>query len=203
LRGRDWTLGSRARSAGASKVQGDISKIAGALDPRLYGQNLEFMGRQFEGGILAEKDSTAPQCGGLLRGDVLAALQDMGIRHLRWPGGCYADVYNWRDGIGSVRSTIKNEMWGDGTFKAAKFFAGQFKTPIGSDVDNRFGTHEFIEYCNRLGAEPSITQASAPRNQMKPRNGWHTSKTTLAKTQSRSGPWATSNGTRWRTTHAS
>ena len=127
------------------------------IDRRVYGQNLEFMGRQFRGGIIAAEGSRAPTFGPGLRADVRDALADLGITHLRWPGGCFADAYHWRDGVGDDRPGYMNPMWGKAMIRMGFLLLGEFKTPVGSYLDNRFGTDEFIEYCRALGAEPSLT----------------------------------------------
>jgi alpha-N-arabinofuranosidase len=85
------------------------------------------------------QDSPIPNTQGY-RNDVLAALKDLGVPVLRWPGGCFADEYHWRDGIGSRDKRAKriNTHWG-----------GVIET-------NQFGTHEFLNLCEMLGIEPYI-----------------------------------------------
>jgi alpha-L-arabinofuranosidase len=73
-----------------------------------------------------------------LRDDVIEALKRIQIPNLRWPGGCFADYYHWHDGIGQQRPTMVNTIWG------------------GVTEDNSFGTHEYMELIQRLGAEPFI-----------------------------------------------
>ncbi len=145
-----------------ARIQGDIGKSGAYLDRRIYGQNLEVMGRQFEGGIIAEQGSRAPQYGSGFRADVRDALKELGITHLRWPGGCFADAYNWRDGIGESRPSYPNPMWGGSMFRMYSLALTGRSIPFGGMVDNRFGTHEFMEYCRELGAEPSITASLGP-----------------------------------------
>ncbi len=84
--------------------------------------------------------SSIPNLNGM-RTDVVAALKKMGIPVLRWPGGCFADTYHWRDGIGpkESRKKIVNTNWG------------------GVTEDNSFGTHEFLELCRQLECEPYIS----------------------------------------------
>lgn len=76
-----------------------------------------------------------------MRNDIIAALKNLRIPNLRWPGGCFADTYHWKDGIGpkSKRSKIVNVWWGNVT------------------EDNSFGTHEFLNMCEVLGTEPYIS----------------------------------------------
>jgi alpha-N-arabinofuranosidase len=75
-----------------------------------------------------------------IRNDVVAALRHIRIPNLRWPGGCFADEYHWRDGIGPRpdRPKMINTHWG------------------GVTEDNSFGTHEFLDLCEQLGCEPYI-----------------------------------------------
>ena len=70
----------------------------------------------------------------------MGALKDIAIPNLRWPGGCFADTYHWKDGIGprKNRPSIVNVHWG------------------GVTEDNSFGTHEFMDLCEQLGTEPVI-----------------------------------------------
>ena len=153
-------IGLMAGGAGATataRVRGDLARPGAALDRRVYGQNLEFMGRQFKGGIIAAEESRAPTFGPGLRTDVFEALTDLGITHLRWPGGCFADAYHWRDGVGDDRPGYMNPMWGNPMIRMAFMVMGEIRTPVGSYLDNRFGTDEFMEYCRALGAEPSLT----------------------------------------------
>jgi alpha-L-arabinofuranosidase len=85
------------------------------------------------------EDSDIPNERGI-RLDVVEALRALAIPNLRWPGGCFADEYHWRDGIGprEQRPRMVNSHWGDIV------------------EDNSFGTHEFMDLCEMLGAEPYI-----------------------------------------------
>lgn len=106
----------------------------------IYGHFAEHLGRCVYGGLYVGEDSPIPNIHGL-RTDVIEALRAIDIPNLRWPGGCFADEYHWRDGIGprDERPTMVNTNWGDVV------------------EDNSFGTHEFMELCELLGAEPYIT----------------------------------------------
>ena len=146
----------------SGRVQGDAGRVLAHLDRRIYGQNLEFTGRIMEGGILAEPGSQSPQSGPGIRADVRDALRELGVTHCRWPGGCFADAYHWRDGIGEERSRQKNSMWDRPLFKGAAYAMGEFKATWGTAVNHRFGTGEFLEYCRQIGAEPSLTASMEP-----------------------------------------
>lgn len=111
---------------------------AAVINRNIYGQFAEHLGRLIYGGIWVGEASTIPNTGGI-RNDVVAALKELSIPVLRWPGGCFADEYHWRDGIGprDRRPRRPNASWG------------------GVDA-NAFGTHEFLSLCEMLGAEPYI-----------------------------------------------
>ena len=113
----------------------------GALIPKeIYGQFSEHLGSCIYGGLWVGPDSSIPNRDGY-RLDVFNALKDLKVPVMRWPGGCFADDYHWRDGIGPLekRARISNNHWG------------------GTLEDNSFGTHEFLNLCELLGCEPYIS----------------------------------------------
>lgn len=136
-------LGSVALSYGKTI---DISIIAEPKEnspvvaPEIYGQFAEHLGRCIYGGIWVGEDSEIPNTKGY-RNDVIEAFKALKIPVLRWPGGCFADEYHWRDGIGprEQRPTMVNSNWG------------------GTVEDNSFGTHEFFDFCELLGIEPYLS----------------------------------------------
>jgi len=105
----------------------------------LYGQFAEHLGRGIYEGIWVGRDSDIPNTNGY-RDDVIAALKKLKIPVVRWPGGCFADEYHWRDGIGprDERPIRVNTHWG------------------GVEETNAFGTHEFFELVEMLGTEAYI-----------------------------------------------
>jgi len=109
------------------------------INKEIYGHFAEHLGHCIYGGIYVGEDSEIPNIRGF-RDDVIGALKDMKIPVLRWPGGCFADTYHWKDGIGprEQRPSIINIHWG------------------GVTEDNSFGTHEFLDFCELIGAEPYI-----------------------------------------------
>ncbi len=109
-----------------------ISKI----NKDIYGHFSEHLGRCIYEGLFVGKDSDIPNINGM-RCDVVNALKEMGIPVLRWPGGCFADEYHWKDGVGdaSERKKMINTHWG------------------GVVEDNSFGTHEFLELCEQLDCD--------------------------------------------------
>lgn len=108
------------------------------IHSELHGQFIEFLGAAIYDGIWVGEDSSIPNIHGL-RKDVVEALQKIHPPVIRWPGGCYADTYHWRNGIGprKERPITYNENFG--TYERD---------------DNSFGTHEFMELCRLVGAKP-------------------------------------------------
>ncbi|PAW94741.1 alpha-N-arabinofuranosidase [Mucilaginibacter sp. MD40] len=106
----------------------------------IYSHFAEHLGRGIYDGFYVGDTSKIPNTNGV-RNDVVAALRKMKIPSLRWPGGCFADTYHWRDGIGpkDKRPAIVNKWWG------------------GVVEDNSFGTHDFLNMCELLGAEPYVS----------------------------------------------
>ena len=123
-----------------AKIAIDRSRSGGTISRYIYGHFAEHLGRCIYGGIFVGKDSAIPNENGM-RKDVVAAMKALNMPVLRWPGGCFADEYHWRDGIGpqSARKRMVNTNWG------------------GVVEDNSFGTHEFLELCRQVGCEPYIT----------------------------------------------
>jgi len=118
----------------------DASDLQYKIDKNIYGHFSEHLGRCIYGGIWVGLDSPIPNINGI-RKDVVEALKEIKVPILRWPGGCFADEYHWKDGIGprNQRPKMINTNWG------------------GVTEDNSFGTHEFLELCELIGCEPYFT----------------------------------------------
>lgn len=116
-----------------------LNEPIGTISPYLHGEFAEHLGECIYPGIWVGEDSPIPNIGGI-RKDVVDALRPLQIPVLRWPGGCFADAYHWRDGIGprENRPLRLNYHWGM------------------APEPNHFGTHEFIAFCRLIGAEPYI-----------------------------------------------
>lgn len=115
-------------------------KSKGKINPNIYGHFSEHLGRCIYGGLFVGENSEIPNIHGI-RKDVVDALKSIKVPVLRWPGGCFADTYHWKDGIGPLenRKKIVNTNWG------------------GVTEDNSFGTHEFLELCSLIGCQPYIS----------------------------------------------
>ncbi|MHC4694988.1 MAG: alpha-N-arabinofuranosidase [Planctomycetota bacterium] len=109
------------------------------INRNIYGHFSEHLGRCIYEGFWVGEDSPIPNTRGI-RNDVVQALKQIKIPVLRWPGGCFADEYHWKDGIGprDKRPSMVNTHWGKVT------------------ENNHFGTHEFLDLCEQLGCEPYI-----------------------------------------------
>ncbi len=109
------------------------------INKDIYGHFSEHLGRCIYEGLYVGENSKIPNVNGM-RCDVVNALKEMGIPVLRWPGGCFADEYHWKDGIGPKESRKKmiNTHWG------------------GVVEDNSFGTHEYFELISQLGCDAYI-----------------------------------------------
>ena len=109
------------------------------ISRHIYGHFAEHLGRCIYEGFWVGEDSNIPNTRGI-RNDTVEALKKLNIPNLRWPGGCFADEYHWRDGIGprESRPSMVNTHWGNVV------------------ENNHFGTHEFFDLCEMLGAQPYI-----------------------------------------------
>ncbi len=117
-----------------------MDKATYTISKDIYGNFAEHLGHCIYGGLWVGEKSDIPNIRGI-RSDVVAALKDLSIPVLRWPGGCFADTYHWKDGVGprESRPSIINVTWG------------------GVSEDNSFGTHEFLDLCEQLGCDAYIT----------------------------------------------
>jgi alpha-N-arabinofuranosidase len=118
-----------------------LADQSGSLVNRdIFGQFSEHLGQGIYGGIWVGKDSSIPNVRGI-RSDVVAALRAIKVPVVRWPGGCFADKYHWRDGIGAAvkRVVTLNSIWG------------------GALEPNTFGTDEFMDFASQIGADAYVS----------------------------------------------
>lgn len=122
--------------AGENRLLIDADQGKQTISRHIYGHFSEHLGSCIYGGIWVGENSSIPNVRGI-RQDVVQALRNIKIPNLRWPGGCFADTYHWKDGVGprEKRPTIVNVHWG------------------GVTENNHFGTHEFMDLCDQLGCE--------------------------------------------------
>jgi alpha-N-arabinofuranosidase len=118
----------------------NLKQAKDTINRNIYGHFAEHLGRCIYDGIyVGEKEKKIPHKNGI-RLDVIEALKKMKTPVLRWPGGCFADNYHWKDAIGpkDKRKHIENISWGN------------------VREDNSFGTHEFLDFCEMIGAQPYL-----------------------------------------------
>jgi alpha-N-arabinofuranosidase len=149
------------------------------INRNIYGHFSEHLGHCIYEGIWVGENSPIPNTRGI-RNDTVAALKAIKVPVLRWPGGCFADEYHWKDGIGprEKRPSMINTHWG------------------GVVEDNSFGTHEFMDLCEQLGTEPfiSVNVGSGTVQEMMEWIEYMTSDadspmTRLRKANGRAAPW--------------
>jgi len=115
------------------------TKAAGPVIARdVFGQFAEHLGRGVYEGVWVGPDSAIPNTRGI-RNDVATALKALKVPNVRWPGGCFADTYHWRKGIGPIRRPTLNTGWG------------------GVIEPNTFGTHEFMDFADQIGADAYVS----------------------------------------------
>lgn len=126
--------------AAAQKVEVmvDASNLGAKIDRNIFGQFAEHLGHGIYEGIWVGPDSSIPNTRGI-RKDVVSALRALKVPNVRWPGGCFADEYHWRKGIGPQRAVTLNPNWG------------------GVIEPNSFGTHEFMDFADQIGAEAYVS----------------------------------------------
>ena len=116
----------------------DVSKPGARIDRNVFGQFAEHLGHGVYEGIWVGPDSQIPNTRGI-RNDVVAALKAIKVPNVRWPGGCFADEYHWRKGLGRERIATLNPNWG------------------GVIEPNSFGTHEFMDFLDQIGSEAYLS----------------------------------------------
>jgi len=121
-------------------VKIDARAAGPKIDRNIFGQFAEHLGTGIYGGVWVGKDSSIPNTRGI-RNDVVQALRDIKVPNVRWPGGCFADEYHWRHGIGPAENRRKtiNSNWG------------------GAVEPNTFGTDEFMDFVDQIGSEAYIS----------------------------------------------
>jgi alpha-N-arabinofuranosidase len=116
----------------------DASRSGSKIDRNIFGQFAEHLGHGVYEGVWVGRDSKIPNTRGI-RNDVVAALKALKVPNVRWPGGCFADEYHWRKGVGPERDVTLNPNWG------------------GVTEPNTFGTHEFMDFLGQIGSEAFVS----------------------------------------------
>ncbi len=103
--------------------------------PMLFGGFIEHFHRQIYGGLFEPGSPLSDENG--FRKDVIEAMRELKLAIVRWPGGCFASGYHWKDGVGKTRKPVDDPVWG-------------------VTDPNTFGTDEFVKWCRLVGCEPYI-----------------------------------------------
>lgn len=132
----------------------DAARSEANISRDIFGQFAEQLGNGIYGGVWVGKDSPIPNVRGI-RSDVVQALRVLKVPNVRWPGGCFADQYHWRNGIGpqGARPVRANINWGN---------------PVEL---NTFGTHEFMDFVDQIGSEATSPSTWARGQFRKPPTG--------------------------------
>jgi alpha-N-arabinofuranosidase len=127
-------------AADKALISVDVSKPGAKIDRNIFGQFAEHLGHGIYEGIWVGPDSKIPNTRGI-RNDVVTALRALKMPNVRWPGGCFADEYHWRKGVGPFdkRTVTLNPNWG------------------GVTEPNAFGTHEFLDFVEQTGSEAYLS----------------------------------------------
>lgn len=128
-----------ARNSSAVSLEVHADRTGPVISRNIFGQFAEQLGRGIDEGVWVGLESDIPNVRGI-RKDVVAALRELKVPNVRWPGGCFADQYNWRDGVGprDERPVRYNIHWG---------------SPIET---NQFGTHEYLDFIEQIGSEAHV-----------------------------------------------
>jgi alpha-N-arabinofuranosidase len=135
-----WSAHATAADTDPVDLTIDAGHPGARIERDLFGQFAEHLGTGIYGGIWVGKDSSIPNVRGI-RSDVVAALRAIQVPNVRWPGGCFADEYHWRDGVGpaAARKSTVNTNWG------------------GALEPNSFGTDEFMDFIGQIGSEAYVS----------------------------------------------
>src|SRR5947207_12919515 len=129
--------------AADNAIELTLGEPGAVISPHIYGHFIEHLGGVIYDGVWVGRNSKIPNIAGI-RKQFVDDMKRIGALNLRWPGGCFADGYHWRDGIGKSRPRTYN-FW-------------QSRMPKGTDATepNQFGIHEFMNLCRLIGAEPYV-----------------------------------------------
>jgi alpha-N-arabinofuranosidase len=142
--------GLRAATASDARIEVVLDEILGVISPDIYGHFTENLGGVVYDGIWVGPDSKIPNTHGI-RKALTDALQKIKSPVIRWPGGCFADSYDWKDGIGPVaKRPRRSNLWGSYSILKDKGNIPQKYDP------NQFGTNEFVEFCRLAGSQPYL-----------------------------------------------
>jgi alpha-N-arabinofuranosidase len=139
-----WAASQRTLAADA-EIELAPEKAGAVINPHIYGHFIEHLGGVIYDGIWVGRNSKIPNVDGM-RKQFIDDMKRIGAPNLRWPGGCFADGYHWRDGIGPATKRPRTY----------NYWERQMPPGTHATESNQFGVHEFIRLCRLIGAEPYL-----------------------------------------------
>src|SRR5438270_5449411 len=134
-----------------SSIQVFLNEPQATISPRIYGHFTEHIGGVIYDGVWVGENSPIPNVHGI-RKELLDRLKEIQAPVIRWPGGCFADSYDWKDGVGAQsKRAVRTNFWEvDPDARRLREKGPQIFDP------NTFGTNEFVRFCQLSGAEPHL-----------------------------------------------
>jgi alpha-L-arabinofuranosidase len=138
-----------AAASSDSRIEVLLDEPLGLISPNIYGHFTEHLGGVIYDGVWVGEDSPVPNAQGI-RKRLVEEMRKIKAPAVRYPGGCFADSYNWRDGVGPVNQRPRRtNFWEEAENSPSSPANHKFET-------NRFGTNEFVRFCKLIGAEPYL-----------------------------------------------
>lgn len=141
-------LASVASTAVGARAEILLDEVLGTISPNIYGHFIEHIGAVIYDGVWVGENSKIPNIGGI-RKDLIAEMRKIKAPVVRYPGGCFADSYDWRDGVGPAdKRPRRTNYWSEDETASA---------PVNQRYEsNRFGTDEFMRFCRAIGCQPYL-----------------------------------------------
>ena len=150
-----------APQAADARIEILLNEKIGQISPDIYGHFVEHLGGVVYDGIWVGEDSKVPNVGGI-RKELIDHMRRIKPSVVRWPGGCFADSYNWHDGVGPRKDRPRRtNFWGDNRGNRASQAYANLNTGPQKYEPNWFGTNEFMRFCKLIGHEALHRRQSA------------------------------------------
>jgi alpha-N-arabinofuranosidase len=144
-------IAARSARAADAEVRVFIDERTGTISPLIHGHFIEHLGGVIYDGVWVGEDSKIPNMNGI-RKALVDAMRPIGPTVMRWPGGCFADSYDWHDGVGPrAQRPSRNNFWASN----GRLRSLPDSNPAKTDP-NSFGTDEFLHFCRLINAEPYV-----------------------------------------------
>jgi alpha-L-arabinofuranosidase len=148
-------LRPRGVKAAESRIEVLVNEPIGKISPEIYSHFIEHLGAVIYDGIWVGEKSKIPNYNGI-RKALVDNLKRLKPAVIRYPGGCFADQYDWRDGVGPHdRRPTRVNFWADTRYKTTKAYE-DLEGGLQKYENNHFGTDEFVSFCRMVGAEPYL-----------------------------------------------